>query len=84
MFKMGQVGKLEASIHGRAMTKFIDFSAKELIRLQEEKKASLLAISAEKDRCRREATESGKRQADIRRLKQHEDVHKQVIPLFFN
>ena len=78
LFKVNKIGEVQASIYGQAMMKIIDFSAKELVRLQEERKITLMSLLAEKDRCKREALEAGRRQVELRRRRQHEDMYKQV------
>lgn len=63
---------------GKTAGMLLDFLAKELKRLQAERNAHALALLAERARYGREAAESGRRQKELQRLKEHDEMFKQV------
>uniref|UniRef100_A0A3P8RKQ3 Cilia- and flagella-associated protein 91 n=1 Tax=Amphiprion percula TaxID=161767 RepID=A0A3P8RKQ3_AMPPE len=56
-----------------------DTWSKELIRLQEERRIHAFTLLAERERRIREAEESGRRQAEERRLREEDEIFKQVV-----
>lgn len=63
---------------GKTIGMMLDFLAKELKRLETEREAHALALLAERARYGREAAESGRRQKELQRLKEHDEMFKQV------
>ncbi|KAJ3039216.1 Cilia- and flagella-associated protein 91, partial [Rhizophlyctis rosea] len=57
----------------------LDHLTKELTRLREERRISALVLLAERTRRMREAEESGRRQAEIKRQKMEDEVFRQVM-----
>ncbi|XP_049733282.1 cilia- and flagella-associated protein 91 isoform X1 [Elephas maximus indicus] len=68
-----------AGLEGRALADMFDFLSKELIRLQEERRIHAFAMLAERQRRMREAEESGRRQVEQRRLREEDQIFKEVI-----
>lgn len=59
----------------------MDFLAKELKRLQDERSAHAYSLLAERQRELREAIESGKRQKELERRKEFDEMFKQMIKI---
>ncbi|XP_004709885.1 cilia- and flagella-associated protein 91 [Echinops telfairi] len=70
-----------AGLEGRALADMFDFLSKELIRLQEERRIHAFAMLAERQRRMREAEESGRRQVEQRRLREEDQIFKEVIKI---
>ncbi|XP_076974346.1 cilia- and flagella-associated protein 91 isoform X3 [Tamandua tetradactyla] len=68
-----------AGLEGRALADMFDFLSKELVRLQEERRVHAFAMLAERQRRMREAEESGRRQVEQRRLREEDQIFKEVI-----
>ncbi|XP_037692116.1 cilia- and flagella-associated protein 91 isoform X2 [Choloepus didactylus] len=68
-----------AGLEGRALADMFDFLSKELVRLQEERRIHAFAMLAERQRRMREAEESGRRQVEQRRLREEDQIFKEVI-----
>ncbi|XP_007942115.1 cilia- and flagella-associated protein 91 [Orycteropus afer afer] len=68
-----------AGLEGRALADMFDFLSKELIRLQEERRIHAFAILAERQRRMREAEESGRRQVEQRRLREQDQIFREVV-----
>ncbi|XP_066203824.1 cilia- and flagella-associated protein 91 isoform X1 [Saccopteryx leptura] len=68
-----------AGLEGKALADMFDFLSKELVRLQEERRIHAFAMLAERQRRMREAEESGRRQVELRRLREEEEIFKQVV-----
>ncbi|XP_047421516.1 cilia- and flagella-associated protein 91 [Sciurus carolinensis] len=68
-----------AGLEGRALVDMLDFLSKELVRLQEERRIHAFAMLAERQRRMREAEESGRRQVEQRRLREEDQIFKEVI-----
>ncbi|XP_004577933.2 cilia- and flagella-associated protein 91 [Ochotona princeps] len=68
-----------AGLEGKALADMFDFLSKELVRLQEERRIHAFAMLAERQRRMREAEESGRRQAEQRRLREEDKIFKEVI-----
>ncbi|NXU58844.1 CFA91 protein, partial [Turnix velox] len=56
----------------------LDFLAKELVRLQEERKIHAFVMLAERQRWMREAEESGRRQVEERQRQEEDEIFKQA------
>lgn len=67
-----------AGLEGRALADMFDFLSKELVRLQEERRIHAFAMLAERQRRMREAEESGRRQVEQRRLREEDQIFKEV------
>ncbi|KAJ6658334.1 hypothetical protein lerEdw1_020606 [Lerista edwardsae] len=76
--KMYLMEKHLARVEGRALANMLDFLAKELIRLQEERRIHAFAMLAERQRRIREAEESGRRQVEERRRREEDEIFKQA------
>ncbi|XP_045641058.1 cilia- and flagella-associated protein 91 [Ursus americanus] len=68
-----------AGLEGRVLADMFDFLSKELVRLQEERRIHAFAMLAERQRRMREAEESGRRQVEQRRLREEDQIFKEVI-----
>ncbi|XP_045439923.1 cilia- and flagella-associated protein 91 [Pipistrellus kuhlii] len=68
-----------AGLEGRALADMFDFLSKELVRLQEERRIHAFAMLAERQRRMREAEESGRRQVEQRRLREEDEIFKEVV-----
>ncbi|XP_012585256.1 PREDICTED: protein MAATS1 [Condylura cristata] len=68
-----------AGLEGRVLADMLDFLSKELVRLQEERRIHAFAMLAERQRRMREAEESGRRQVEQRRLREEDEIFKQVV-----
>ncbi|KAH1004238.1 hypothetical protein HUJ04_004022 [Dendroctonus ponderosae] len=71
----GTLGKLQGQVVGS----ILDFLNKELRRLLEERKAHAMCWVNERERNIREAAEAGRRQKEIRRRKEHDEIFKQIV-----
>uniref|UniRef100_A0A3Q2PQ84 Cilia- and flagella-associated protein 91 n=1 Tax=Fundulus heteroclitus TaxID=8078 RepID=A0A3Q2PQ84_FUNHE len=63
----------QAAVVGRDLAQLFDTLSKELVRLQEERRIHAFTLLAERERRRREAEESGRRQVEERRLQVHQE-----------
>ncbi|XP_062862513.1 cilia- and flagella-associated protein 91 isoform X2 [Trichomycterus rosablanca] len=77
--KTSQVQGHVAGLSGAAIVDTLDFLAKELIRLQDERRIHAFTLLAERDRRLREAEESGRRQLEERRRREEDEIFKQVM-----
>ncbi|XP_006166052.1 cilia- and flagella-associated protein 91, partial [Tupaia chinensis] len=77
--KMSLMENQLAGLEGRALADMFDFLSKELVRLQEERRIHAFAMLAERQRRMREAEESGRRQVEQRRLREEDEIFKEVI-----
>ncbi|XP_050637844.1 cilia- and flagella-associated protein 91 isoform X2 [Macaca thibetana thibetana] len=68
-----------AGLEGRALADMFDFLSKELVRLQEERRIHAFVMLAERQRRIREAEESGRRQVEIQRLREEDEIFKEAI-----
>ncbi|XP_070262367.1 cilia- and flagella-associated protein 91 isoform X2 [Myotis yumanensis] len=66
-------------LEGRVLADMFDFLSKELVRLQEERRIHAFAMLAERQRRMREAEESGRRQVEQRRLREEDEIFKEVV-----
>lgn len=66
-------------IQGSVLGTLLDFLSKELRRLLDERKAHALCLLQERERQKREAAEAGRRQIELRRRKEHDEMFKQVL-----
>ncbi|XP_054983722.1 cilia- and flagella-associated protein 91 [Sorex araneus] len=70
-----------AGLEGGVLADMFDFLSKELVRLQEERRIHAFAMMAERQRRMREAEESGRRQLEERRLREEDQIFKEVIKI---
>ncbi|XP_061735152.1 cilia- and flagella-associated protein 91 isoform X1 [Nerophis ophidion] len=68
-----------AAAVGAELEYAFDTLSKELIRLQEERRIHAFTLLAERERLRREAEESGKRQTEERRRLEDDEIFRQVV-----
>ncbi|XP_013081110.2 cilia- and flagella-associated protein 91-like isoform X2 [Biomphalaria glabrata] len=68
-----------AELESKSLGEMFDFLTKELVRLQEERKIHAFSMLAERQRRIREAEESGRRQWEIRRRREEDEIFKQVV-----
>ncbi|BFZ13751.1 hypothetical protein BsWGS_16789 [Bradybaena similaris] len=68
-----------AELESKSLGEMFDFLTKELIRLQEERRIHAFTMLAERHRRIREAEESGRRQWEIRRRREEDEIFKQVV-----
>ncbi|KAJ8975518.1 hypothetical protein NQ317_010633 [Molorchus minor] len=71
----GSLGRLQGSVVGT----LLDFLNKELRRLLEERKVHAMCLLYERERCIREAAEAGRRQKELRRRREHDEIFKQIV-----
>ncbi|XP_018568756.1 cilia- and flagella-associated protein 91-like [Anoplophora glabripennis] len=71
----GTLGRLQGSIVGT----LLDFLNKELRRLLEERKAHAMCLVNERERYVREAAEAGRRQKELRRRREHDEMFRQIV-----
>ncbi|CAG9841218.1 unnamed protein product [Diabrotica balteata] len=71
----GSLGKLQGVVVGS----LLDFLNKELRRLLEERKAHAMCLLNERERYVREAIEAGRRQKELRRRREHDEMFKQIV-----
>ncbi|KAL2913580.1 hypothetical protein HK105_206882 [Polyrhizophydium stewartii] len=69
----------ESTIQGEYIGKTFDFLTKELVRLREERRIAAMVKLAERTRRMREAEESGRRQAEIKRRKEEDEIFRQIM-----
>ncbi|KAM7132036.1 cilia- and flagella-associated protein 91 isoform 1-T1 [Molossus nigricans] len=77
--KLSLVENHLAGLEGRVLADMFDFLSKELVRLQEERRIHAFAMLAERQRRMREAEESGRRQLEQRRLREEDEIFKEVV-----
>lgn len=63
---------------GRVLANVFDFLSKELVRLQEERRIHAFVMLAERQRRMREAEESGRRQVELKRRQDEDEVFRQA------
>ena len=78
-FQTNKVQEVLDKLQGSVVGTLLDFLNKELRRLLDERKAHALGLIAERERHMREAAEAGKRQAEMRRRKEHDEIFRQVM-----
>ncbi|KAJ3371589.1 Cilia- and flagella-associated protein 91 [Allomyces arbusculus] len=69
----------EDTVQAEFVGQQLDFIHKELKRLEEEKRLSAMAMLVERTRRMREAQEAGKRQVELARRHEHDEVFRQVM-----
>lgn len=74
-----QVNEALQEAEGSSMYFLLDFLGKELLRLQDEKKSHALYMLAERERHRREAAESGRRQVENEQRKMNEEIYRNIL-----
>lgn len=67
------------SLEGKTVCGTLDFLSKELVRLEDERRAHAFALLAERERCMREAAEAGRRQAERNRRREFDEMFKQIV-----
>ncbi|XP_018370555.1 PREDICTED: protein MAATS1-like [Trachymyrmex cornetzi] len=67
------------SLEGKTICGTLDFLSKELVRLEDERRAHAFALLAERERCTREAAEAGRRQAEHNRRREFDEMFKQIM-----
>ncbi|CAH0546376.1 unnamed protein product [Brassicogethes aeneus] len=80
-YKLEQVKESLERLRGSSVGTLLDFLNKELRRLQCERKAHALCMSLERDLHTREAAEAGRRQRELRRRREHDEIFKQVVKI---
>jgi len=68
-----------AELESTSLGDMMDFLTKELVRLQEERRIHAFSMLAERQRRIREAEESGRRQVEIRRRREEDEIFKQTV-----
>lgn len=71
-----------AALEGKSLGEMFDFLSSELVRLEEERRVHAFAMLAERTRRMKEARESGRRQFEIRRRREEDEIFKQVSEVF--
>lgn len=66
-------------LSGSLVGSLLDFLNKELRRLLDERRAHAMCLLAERERYNREAAEAGRRQDELQRRLEHDEMFKQVI-----
>jgi conjugal transfer/entry exclusion protein len=66
-------------LQGHTVSFMLDFLSKELRHLQDEQHAHALALLAEQERCKQEATEAGHREEETERTREHDETFRQAI-----
>lgn len=61
----------------------LDFLSKELRRLLDERKAHAMCLLYDRERQMREAAEAHRRQLELRRRQEHDEIFKQVMFFFY-
>ncbi|XP_019866451.2 cilia- and flagella-associated protein 91-like [Aethina tumida] len=77
--KYEQVKEILDRLQGSCVGTLLDFLNKELRRLLVKRKAHALCLSLERDLHTREAGEAGRRQRELRRRREHDEMFKQII-----
>uniref|UniRef100_A0A8D9A4S6 Protein MAATS1 n=2 Tax=Cacopsylla melanoneura TaxID=428564 RepID=A0A8D9A4S6_9HEMI len=72
---------VQGQLQGETISAVLDFLSKELLRLQDERNAHADSLLAERQRELREAIESGKRQREIERRKEFDEMFKQIVKI---
>ncbi|XP_039311922.1 cilia- and flagella-associated protein 91 isoform X2 [Solenopsis invicta] len=67
------------SLEGKTVCGTLDFLNKELVRLEDERRAHAFALLAERERCMREAAEAGRRQMERNRRREFDEMFKQIV-----
>ncbi|KAI5106848.1 cilia- and flagella-associated protein 91 isoform X1, partial [Silurus meridionalis] len=77
--RMSQAQSYADGLSQEAIGEMLDFLAKELVRLQEERRIHAFMLLAERDRNLREAKESGQRQMEERRRREEDEIFRQMM-----
>ncbi|KAF7400845.1 hypothetical protein HZH66_006029 [Vespula vulgaris] len=67
------------SLEGATVCGILDHLSKELIRLKDERNAHMFALFAERERLKREAAEAGRRQLELNRRRECDEMFRQII-----
>ncbi|XP_044747701.1 cilia- and flagella-associated protein 91-like isoform X2 [Coccinella septempunctata] len=77
-----RISKLQKSLNkleGSVVGSLLDFLNKELRRLLDERRAHAICFLNERERNDREAAEAGRRQQELRRRREHDEMFKQMV-----
>ncbi|KAF2883495.1 hypothetical protein ILUMI_22668 [Ignelater luminosus] len=66
-------------LSGNVVGTLLDFLNKELRRLMDERRIHAMCLLFDRERHSREAAEAGRRQAELRRREEHDEMFKQVV-----
>uniref|UniRef100_A0A667XE55 Cilia- and flagella-associated protein 91 n=1 Tax=Myripristis murdjan TaxID=586833 RepID=A0A667XE55_9TELE len=77
--KTSQEEAYQASMVGVELVNLLDTLSKELIHLQTERRIHAFMLLAERERCLREAEESGRRQVEERRRREEDEIFRQLV-----
>ncbi|KAF5890355.1 protein MAATS1, partial [Clarias magur] len=77
--RMSQIQSCVDDFSGEVIGDILDFLAKELIRLQEERRIHAFMLLAERDRRLREAADSGRRQMEEQRRREEDQIFREVM-----
>ncbi|XP_022535828.2 cilia- and flagella-associated protein 91 [Astyanax mexicanus] len=77
--RTSQVEGYVSGLLGAELVDMLDFLAKELVRLQDERRIHAFTLLAERDRRLQEAEESGRRQVEERRRREEDEIFRQVV-----
>ncbi|XP_014485306.1 PREDICTED: protein MAATS1-like isoform X2 [Dinoponera quadriceps] len=67
------------SLEGKTVCGTLDLLSKELVRLEDERRAHAYALLAERERCMREAAEAGTRQMERHRRREFDEMFRQIV-----
>ncbi|XP_015241809.1 PREDICTED: protein MAATS1 isoform X1 [Cyprinodon variegatus] len=79
MNKALQEEACQAAVVGQTLTQLFDSLSKELVLLQEERRIHAFTLMAERERRKREAEESGRRQLEERRRREGDEIFRQIV-----
>ncbi|XP_050676467.1 cilia- and flagella-associated protein 91-like [Leptidea sinapis] len=77
--KEDAIAALVGELCGSAVSAALDFLEKELRRLREERRHHAYILIALRDKSMREAAEAGRRQREVQRRREHDEMFKQVL-----
>ncbi|CAH1396335.1 unnamed protein product [Nezara viridula] len=81
MQKKGKIIGVIEKLEGHAICAMLDYTSAALVRLEDQRRAHLFALAAEKERWARESAEAGRRQQEEIRQRQHEEIYKQILKM---
>lgn len=70
---------VKSELRGKAVGDTLSFLSKELVRLQEQRRISAMVALAERQRRMREAEESGRREEEVKRRTEQDEIFRQVM-----
>ncbi|XP_033211672.1 cilia- and flagella-associated protein 91-like isoform X2 [Belonocnema kinseyi] len=74
-----RLSEILSSLEGKAVSGMLDFLSKELLRLQDERRAHAFALLAERERAKRETAEAGRRQVERHRRRELDEIFRQMV-----